>query len=429
MSKPLRLNARFLPALVGLLLVLQLLNPSEVWKTLLVFLGGAWLVGYLWARGLARGLRLKREQRYGWAQVGDELEERFTIENTGLFPATWVELEDFSTLPGYQASLATLVGATGATELTTRGQCSRRGLYLLGGARLKSGDPLGIYTVSLEYPASQTLLVLPPVIPLPSLELTPGGFSGEGRPRTHSPEQTVGAAGVREYQPGDALRLIHWPTTARHGKPFIRLLDGAPASAWWLLLDLEAAAQVGSGWDSTEEHAIVLAASLADRALRQRKAVGLALNGATADWLSPREGEGQRWQILRSLALASPGALGLKAFLERSRQTFRQRSSLVVLTSNLSADWVEALAPFRWRGIVPTVLLVDPASFGGADQAAGLSARLAQLGIDCHLITRDLLDRPEAHPGQRGRWAWRVSVTGKVVPVQQPADSDWRSLG
>ena len=427
MPKPLRLNAPLLPALVGLLVVLQVLDPSTVWKTLLVFLGGAWLLGYLWARGLARGLRLEREMRYGWAQVGDELEERFTLENNSVFPATWAEIEDFSTLPGYQASLATLVGSSGLTELTTHGQCSRRGLYILGGARLKSGDPLGIYTVSLEYPASQTLLVLPPVVPLPNLEVAPGGFSGEGRPRSHSPEQTVRAAGVREYQPGDAWRLIHWPTTARRNKPFIRLLEGTPAADWWLLLDLEAAVQVGSGWDSTEEHAIVLAASLADRALRQRKAVGLAVNAAAADWLAPREGEPQRWQILRSLALARPGSLSLKNFLERSAQTFGQRSSLVVITSNVSTEWAEALAPYRWRGIVPTVLLVDPAGFGGSTQGAGLAAQLAQLGVDCQLISRDLLDRPEAHPGQRGRWEWRVSVTGKVVPIHKP-DTDWRSL-
>jgi uncharacterized protein (DUF58 family) len=428
MSKRLQLNSWILPGLVILLVVLQVLDPSRVWKTLLVLLGGAWAVGYLWARGLAKNLRLVREMRYGWAQVGDELEERFTVENNSFFPATWLEIQDDSTLPDYHASLATLVGSGSVNEFTTRGQCSRRGLYILGGTRLQTGDPLGIYTVTINNPTSQTLLVLPPVVPLPSIDVTPGGFMGEGRPRSHSPEKTVGAAGVREYQPGDALRLIHWPTTAKHNKPFVRLLDGTPDADWWILLDLEAGAQVGAGWDSTEEHAIVLAASLADRGLRSRKAVGLAVNGETANWLPPRPDENQRWQILRALALARSGTLGLKPFLERSRNSFGKQSSLVVITSNVSADWAEALAPFQWRGIVPTVMLVDPASFGGPGNAAGLAGQLQQIGITCHLISRDLLDRSEAHPGQRGRWEWRVSVTGRLIPIHKPVDADWRSL-
>ena len=69
-----RLNTRLLPALVGLLLVLHLAVPYRGWLVLLVGLGGAWLVSYVWARSLARGLGLVREMRFGWAQVGDRLE-------------------------------------------------------------------------------------------------------------------------------------------------------------------------------------------------------------------------------------------------------------------------------------------------------------------------------------------------------------------
>jgi hypothetical protein len=77
---------------------------------------------------------------------------------------------------------------------------------------------------------------------------------------------------------------------------------------------------------------------------------------------------------------------------------------------------------------VPTILLLDPASFGGAGNASGLTARAQQMGVSCHVISRDLLDRPEAHPGQQGRWEWRVSVTGKVTPLRKPLDNEWRRL-
>ena len=59
----------------------------------------------------------------------------------------------------------------------------RRGVYELGGTTLRSGDPFGIYSVEIFLPEKSTLVVMPPVIPLPSVEITPGGWMGDGRPR------------------------------------------------------------------------------------------------------------------------------------------------------------------------------------------------------------------------------------------------------
>lgn len=429
MRAQMRLNNWLLPILLVLALVMQVIDPSQVWKILLVGLGGAWLFGWLWARGLARSLRLAREMRYGWAQVGDQLEERFTLTNASLFPATWVEIDDHSTLPGYRASLATAVGGESDVTLLTEGHCARRGLYLLGGATLYTGDPLGIYTVSIDAPASRALLVLPPIVPLPPIDVTPGGYLGDGRPRLRALEESVRAAGVREYQPGDPLRRIHWPTSARRDKLYTRQLDGNPAGDWWILLDLDQQAQAGSEWDSTVEHGIILAASLSDQGLRDKKAVGLAVNGESPCWLPPRENERQRWDLLHALALAQPGGLSLMDFLQRGGKTFGKHASLVVITASTEINWLDSLAPLAWRGIVPTVLLLEAASFGGQGSSQAVFEQLQGMGIACHLITRDVLNRPEARPGRGGRWQFRQSkITGKVQAIQRPDDLDWRRL-
>ena len=222
--------------------------------------------------------------------------------------------------------------------------------------------------------------------------------------------------------------MIHWPTTAKHNKTFVRLLDGTPAADWWILLDLNVSAQVGEGRDSTEEHAVILAASLADRGLRSRKAVGLAINGQELCWKPPKENEIQRWEILRALALARPCELSLQQYLERNGKSFGKQASLVVITASVDTAWAEALAMLQWRGIMPTVMLIDPASFGGTGNVNGLAGQLQHMNISCHIISRDLLDRPEAHPGQSGRWEWRTSVTGKITPIRKPTDTAWRKL-
>jgi uncharacterized protein (DUF58 family) len=427
MPARIRLNSYILPALVIAALTMQLLDPSRAWTMALIALGGAWLIGTLWTFSLASGLRLTREMRFGWAQVGDALEERFTITNTGTFPATWLEIEDHSTLPDYNASIATGVDSNASNQWFRQGTCTRRGVYLLGGTTLKSGDPLGLYTLTIEDHARATLMVMPPVLPLPQLEISSGGYSGEGHPIPHAPEQTVGANGVREYAPGDSLRLIHWPTTARQQKPYVRLFDGAPASDWWIILDLDQSTQLGSGADSTEEHGIILAASLADRGLRARQNVALVSNSETLTWIPPRGNENQRWDILRALALIQPGHTPLAALLERARPSLHHRATLLLITASTQANWLPALAQLRWRNIHPTVMLLDSQSFGSTSGTAALSAALDTMGVTNHIITRDLLNKPAARPGQAGQWQWRYTPTGRAIAVNAPQQT-WRRL-
>jgi uncharacterized protein (DUF58 family) len=425
---PLRLNTRLLPLLVIALAVMQLVDPSRVWMALLVGLGGLWLVCFLWTRSLADNLTVVREIRYGWVQVGDVLEERFTLKNQGWFPATWAELEDHSSLPGYDASLATGVDGMGITQWRKRWVCNRRGLFWMGDTSIHTGDPFGVYSVSIADPARISLMVMPPVVPLPQLEIIPGGYSGEGRPIPHAPETSVEASGVRAYVPGDSLRLVHWKTTARRAEPFVRLLEGTPASDWWVLLDLQAACQAGSDIDSTEEHGVILAASLVDRGLRANRGVGLLLNGKILEWLPPRTGAGQRWEVLRLLALASPGDTSLAQVLEHIRPNLGRNASLIVITPAASLDWLTRLPLLVRRGIRPTVFLLDLHSFDPQLDNTSVATELRKMDVTCHTIPRQLLDRPEAHPGTQGQWEWRVSPLGRAIPVRAPEDHRWRRL-
>jgi uncharacterized protein (DUF58 family) len=423
-----KLKTRLLPFIVLALLIMQLIDPSRVWTVLLIGFGGAWLLGFIWARTLARNLKITREMRFGWAQVGDKLEERFTLVNTSSLPATWVEIEDQSTLPGYTASLATGVEGNGSNQWITSGICKRRGLYWLGKTRAITSDPLGIYSVTIEDPDKTNLMVMPPVVPLPQVDIMPGGFLGEGKPRPNAPEHTVGASTVREYIAGDSLRTVHWKTTARKDKLFVRLFDGAPAGDWWVLVDLQKEVQVGVEDDSTEENAIILAASLADKGLRARQAVGLIASGDHLVWLPPQAGETHRWDILRALAVVNAGDISLPELLERIRPNISRRSSLMVITPNVGADWLPTLVKLTWKGISPTVILLDPQSFGGNQSARAMAATLGSMGISRHIINRETLNRPEAKPGHKGQWEWRVTTAGRVTPVRLPGDSSWRRL-
>ena len=431
MTARIKLNSVLLPLLTFGMLVMQLLDPSKIWQALIVAFGGLWLVAGLWAWSLKRHIRLTREVRFAWAQVGDALEEQFTLTNDGFAPATWVEVIDHSTVPGYSAARAIGVDNHETNVWRTSGICQRRGVYELGGTTLRSGDPFGIYSVEIFLPEKSTLVVMPPVISLPSVEIMPGGWMGDGRPRPNIIDQTVNAATVREFVHGDNPKLIHWPTTARHGKFYSRVLDGAPASDWWIALDVDSNVQAGAGWENTIELGIILAASLADRGLRARhpQGVGLLASGSKTIWLKPQSGEHHRLEILRALAMLEPGQLPLAELLERANPTLGNRISLIVITPSVKNDWLSALTHLSWKGISPTVLLMDPSSFDAPQNIDSLANVLAEKGIPRFILNRSLLQQPEAHPGWRGQWEWRITSTGKAVPLHPPGDLTWKRLG
>jgi uncharacterized protein (DUF58 family) len=427
MKPSLRLNAKILP-LIGLLaFTMQLIDPSRAWVILTIGIGGTWLVCRWWAHGLQRSLRFEREMRFGWAQVGDRLEERFTLTNEFFLPATWVTVQDHSTLPDHYASVATGVEGSSTSQLRVKTQCTRRGVYTLGGTTLETGDPLGIYTITLEDPTSTTLAVMPPVIHLPQLHILSGGWAGEGKPNHHALQETINTSHTREMQPHDPMRLIHWKTTARQNKFFVRQFEGSPSGDWWIVLDLHQASQLGEGWDSTEEHAVILAASLAAQGLSCDHPVGLSINGAHAEWIVPRRNEYQLRSVLKALAVASPAPMELKDYLERVGPSLSSHCSLLIVTANAQVHWAQSLLPLMWRGVMPTIFLLDPVSFGGDTGTTALSGVLQSMGVLCHVIPREFLDTSQARPGREGEWEWRISATGKAVAVRA-AHEDWRGL-
>jgi uncharacterized protein (DUF58 family) len=428
MKASVRLNAKIFPLIALLALLMQIIDPSRAWVILLIGVGGTWFLCWRWARGLAQSLQFEREMRYGWAQVGDQLEERFTLTNSYFLPATWVAVNDHSNLPDHNSSVATGVDGNSRSQWRMLSQCTRRGVYTLGGTTLETGDPFGMYTVVIEDPTSSTLAVMPPVLALPKFNILSSGWGGEDRSRRRTIEETVNASHTREMAPNDPLRLIHWKTTARRNKFYVRQSEGMPSGDWWILLDLHNDSQLGEGWGSTEEHGVILTASLAAQGLHEGHPVGLALNGNEAAWHVPRRNEYQQRALLKSLATASPSEMTLKDYLHRAGKSFGSHCSLLIVTACADLEWTESLVPLMWRGVMPTVFLFDPVTFGGTRNSKAVSDGLQMLGVPCHVIPRELLDKPQARPGRAGEWDWRITATGRAVLVSAP-ETDWRRLG
>ena len=413
-----RLKQRALPYIIALLFVLQINEPSRPWMILFVALGGIFAISYYWTRALGNNISVRRETRLGWVHVGSAIEERITVSNTSLLPASWVHFIDQSTLPDFNGDHSTSISAGGFDQWTVHANCGQRGLFSLGDALVQTGDPFGIFDVSVPATQRTSLLVLPQVTSLPEFTITPSGSHGDGRPRRNALPQSIHVSTVREYAHGDSVRQIHWPTTARTNKVFVRLMESAPEGDWWIVLDLHRHDMLGSGWDSVEEQSVALAASLADSGLRARKSVGLVTNTDEPGWVQPGKGSGQRWEILQTLAVAKPGSRTLASLLERMHSSLGKHHSLIVITSAPDTDWLKSIPSLAKRGIIPTVMLFDQSTFGGKISAQGIAAALAQRGVQYHLLPHGLIEPPKMQAGpSAGTWTWRHTSSG-LMPIK-----------
>lgn len=414
------------------LLALQLITPSRTWTFLLIGLGGMLAGSYLWTKVLAERLMITRAQHYGWAHVGDLLEERFSVENGSWLPAIWLEIEDHSDLPGYVASSVRSIDGHQRIQWRTEGTCRQRGLFTLGPWQVHLGDPLGLFSATLDHPETQSVLVYPPIVHLPTLRLPRGAATGAGRTSRRTLDTTPNASGVRNYAPGDSLNRVHWRRTARMDSLMVRTFDREPSGDLWIILDMDAAVQAGQAEESTEEYGVILAASLSNQTLNEHRAVGLAAYGTMASssgdqaeplptLVMPQKGTAHQWRILQALAMVRAGGnWPLAGVLAEMDHNLGQGTTLAVITPSCDPTWVPSLlAPMR-RGVAPSVILLDPASFGGEGNSEALIGLLAELGVPVHRIAKGMAFRPVFEHERIGRPEFKVlSATGRVIAVER----------
>lgn len=407
-----------LPLLIAVVLVaLLIFAPAPPLTYVLAVVGGAVGVGYYWARQLAQKVTLERERRYGWAQVGDVLEERFLLRNLSWLPVLWAEVRDGSTLPGYTASRVTGVDPQSYTRWLAEGECRRRGIFTLGPVEIRMADPFGLFTVTLRVGEASTFVVYPVIAALPPLEPPRGLAPGRVRASRRASEPTPNVSSVRPYTPGDTLRRIHWRTTARREDLYVKDYDREPGGDVWIIVDLHGPVQAGQGEHSTEEYAVTLAASLADARLRQNRAVGLLAEGSEYVLLRPQAGEAQLWRILQYLAAAhAEGTQPLGRLIEQAAPILGRGITATVITPSTDPEWLASLIDLQRRGIGTSVILLDPVSFGGQGHPEAMVSLLSDRGVAPHVFTRGFRFRPlvERRPQ---RPTYKVLGTGRVIVV------------
>ena len=374
-------------------------------------------VGGGWALLSLRGLEIRVSRAGDRGKVGEYLEGTVTVTNRTWLPKSWLEVTEVdgaSPMPGGRG-LSLDRRQVRSWRIDT--YLARRGLFQGGQVRVVSQDPFGLFRMGRRFSDPHTYIVYPAAEPLPNLDSRFAGLPADSRLTRYFDQVTTDVASLRAWRPGDAYRRIHWPYTARMNSPMVKEFDSGLAAQFWLLLDLHRPSHYyptareaasfdrlrmndgvgrrgndgvgrggndgvgrggndgvvrgandggGRGEDNTEELAVTVAASLAQRLMELGLPVGLAVNGESGGLLRPDNGPDHLNRIMEMLAGAQAGsAAPLSEFIYGMRPHLNHFHSVTVITANTDPGWIAALLDLKRLNVTVSAALVDPASYGG----------------------------------------------------------------
>jgi uncharacterized protein (DUF58 family) len=352
-----------------------------------------------WVRITLRQPRVTRR----WRQDGAVWRDEDLLEGDDVRIELVVEREPGVPLPNVVAHER--VGRIGEEEVALRphGRGRHWGSYRLHDVprgrhrfeplRLSITDPFGLAAANLALAEQQALVVYPRLVELERLFFDGGAGPEHGRQLLLRRPVGFDLHSVRDYQQGESLRRVHWPSTARRGSLMVKELEDSPRDEVAVLLDGDPATVTGSPPDSSFDAAVRVAGSILLAQVRRGRRCMLVLNTAGRE-TQLVSSDGPEWQrALELLAAAEPDAPGPAPALLRSADAPAARSlELVVVTSRVESALVDRLLERALTRRPVALVHIEPESFVGKPrrrlpellrlQAAGVPIAVVRQGDD-----------------------------------------------
>lgn len=167
---------------------------------------------------------------------------------------------------------------------------------------------------------------------------------------------------VREYQPGDDVRLIDWNVTARTSVPHIKKYREERELSMMVLVDISASDQLGSGAQSKKELAAEIASILAFSASQNGDKIGLLLySDEVESFIPPRKGRAHVFRIIREILYyrAARKGTSLKAALRYLNLVISKPAVVFIVSDFLDEGYEKALRVTNQRHDVIAVSIFD----------------------------------------------------------------------
>jgi uncharacterized protein (DUF58 family) len=243
-------------------------------------------------------------------------------------------------------------------EIATRRRAAHRGTQGDQPVGLRSSAPFGMAERRrkvADASGSQTL-VLPAVFPIGALP-----FVRSPATQAHAihtlPRRGQGPdyLGIREYRPGDSMRHVHWPSTARTGVVMVREFEEEQTRRLAIVVD--ASLDAGEAWTPLDR-ACAAAASVALAATAQGHGARLIAGAEGGPEVLSRADEDE---LLRYLALVTPGGPSFGDLLSGLGPELRGVETVVLVAPTWAANAADGAVPAAVAGLadrMPTVVVI-----------------------------------------------------------------------
>ncbi|MEX1125495.1 MAG: DUF58 domain-containing protein [Acidimicrobiia bacterium] len=188
-----------------------------------------------------RHSQLEVHRRLGSATVhdGDTTTVTLLIENQSRRAIGNISIEDDVNQLGMATFEFARLRKGESTTATYRVTCRPRGVYRVGPTMVSTADPLGLAETRLSTGPVDRIVVYPTLEELSGFPIVRGQdpTMQASRPE-HSRRGGEDFYTLREYQRGDDLRRVHWPSSAKTDELMIRQLETPWQSRALVLLDV-----------------------------------------------------------------------------------------------------------------------------------------------------------------------------------------------
>jgi uncharacterized protein (DUF58 family) len=326
----------------------------------------------LWSRRAPAGLNYRRYFDPPRIFPGEQTQYVVEITNRKLLPLPWIRVDEhmpaavtpvqggpsFVSAEGWQRRRSLSMGWNERVVLRQPFTCTVRGDYVVGPTEVETGDPLGLFPVQLRIPETHELLVYPRLAELPRSPLDSRSPFGTARALPPVLPDPIRIAGVRDYRPGDPMRLVDWKATARRMQLQTRVLEPTTMNNIVVVVNVQTMAYAWQGYDMKRfEAAVGVAAALLRDGVADRHLVGIAANASGSGmeefqlYVRPSRRPSQLEDALGALATIAPiPTIAYGPFLERIAANFPYGASLVAVTAFLNQDTADDLARLAERG-------------------------------------------------------------------------------
>jgi uncharacterized protein (DUF58 family) len=351
----------------------------------------------LWVRYLRRPMQLRRKLGKGERLAGDDVTVSVELDEEGVVPSGALVLrERIARLGERETPLVRRHGRLRGRYTLRR---VPRGRYPVEQAEIVIEDPFGLERVSVDLPTGAAILVYPRLVDLDRLFSESGARTPEGRRLLMRRPTGFDLHSVREYEQGESLRRVHWPSTARRGQLMVKELEDSPRDETAVLLDADSSVVVGEPSDSSFELAVRAAGSiLKSHASRGRRAA-LLVNGARPTYQRVHSFDGEWHRALGILAaVEADGHVPAANMLADEAGPAARAVELTIVTSSLSPRLVERLAHRAMAHHGASLVYIDAATFAAGalkgpehrlpPEAAALILRLQRAGVPVVVLRR-----------------------------------------